>query len=87
MTTHLEIETLSNDNGKSLFRSQRVKLNGKEAITPLKALDPAKFRLNTRLNDGALDSMRCTKEWGRIAWNACKTTRTNMIVSPQRWQT
>ncbi len=64
MTTHLEIETLSNDNGKSLFRSQRVRLNGKEAITPLKALDPARFRLNTRLNDGALGLNEIYKKMG-----------------------
>lgn len=54
MTTHLEIEQLSNDNGKSLFRSQRVKINGKEAITPLKALDPTRFRNKITLNQNAL---------------------------------
>lgn len=64
MTTHLEIETLSNDNGKSLFRSQRVRLNGKEAVTPLKALDPTKFRLNTCLNDGALGLNEIYKRMG-----------------------
>ncbi len=53
MTTHLEIESLADDNGKSLFRSQRVKINGKEAITPLKALDTTKFRSNTKLNKNA----------------------------------
>lgn len=54
MTTHLEIETVSNDNNKSLFRSQRVRSNGKEAVTPLKALDPTKFRTKIRLNMDAL---------------------------------
>ena len=53
MTTHLEIDTLSDDNHKSLFRSQRIKLNGKEAVTPLKALDPAKFRFDVSLNEKA----------------------------------
>ena len=53
MTTHLEIETLSSDNNKSLFRSQRIKLNGKEAVTPLKALDPTKFRFDVSLNKRA----------------------------------
>ena len=50
MTTHLEIETLSNDNRKSLFRSQRIKINGKEAVTPLKALDPTKLSPKISLN-------------------------------------
>lgn len=50
MTTHLDVETLSDDNGKSLFRSQRIKLNGKEATTPLKALDPTKFHSDVPLN-------------------------------------
>ena len=53
MTTHLEIETLSNDNNKSLFRSQRIKLNGKEVITPLKSIDHAKIRSSISLNDTA----------------------------------
>ena len=53
MTTHLEIETLSNDNNKSLFRSQRIKLNGKEVITPLKSIDHAKIRSSISLNDAA----------------------------------
>lgn len=53
MTTHLEVETISNDNGKSLFRSQRIKLNGKEAVTPLRALDPTKFRSGVPLNRNA----------------------------------
>ena len=53
MTTHLEIESLSNDNNKSLFRSQRVRVNGKEAVTPLKALDPSKFRAKISLNTKA----------------------------------
>lgn len=53
MTTHLEIEPLSNDNGRSLFRSQRIKLDGKEAVTPLKALNPAKFRSTVPLNKKA----------------------------------
>lgn len=54
MTTHLEIEPLSNDNGKSLFRSQRIKVNGKETRTPLKALDPTMFRNKITLNQNAL---------------------------------
>ncbi len=53
MTTYLQIETLSNDNKKSLFRSQRIKLNGKKAVTPLKALDPTKFRSDVSLNKKA----------------------------------
>jgi len=53
MTTHLEVETISNDNNKSLFRSQRIKLNGKEAVTPLRALDPMKFRSDVPLNKNA----------------------------------
>ncbi len=53
MTSHLAIETLSDDNKKSLFRSQRIKLNGKEQITPLKALDPSKFRQDISLNKKA----------------------------------
>lgn len=53
MTTYLEIEPLSNDNGRSLFRSQRIKLNGKEVITPLKAVNPAKFRSTISLNNKA----------------------------------
>lgn len=53
MTTHLEIELLSNDNGKSLFRSQRVRSNGKEVTTPLKALDPNKFRTRIKINTDA----------------------------------
>jgi len=53
MTTHLEVETISNDNGKSLFRSQRIKLNGKKAVTPLKALDPTKFRSDVSLHKNA----------------------------------
>ncbi len=53
MTSHLVVETVSDDNKKSLFRSQRIKLGGKEAITPLKALDPSKFRLDVSLNKKA----------------------------------
>ena len=53
MTTHLEIEPLSNDNGKSLFRSQKIRINGKEATTPLKALNPNKFRNKIPLNPNA----------------------------------
>ena len=53
MTTHLNVETLSDDNGKSLFRSQRIKLDGKEAITPIKALDPRKFCSDVSLNENA----------------------------------
>ena len=50
MTTHLSVETISNDNGKSLFRSQRIKLNGKESTTPIKSLDPKKFHSDISLN-------------------------------------
>ena len=53
MTSHVAIETLSNDNQKSLFKSKRVKFNGKEVITPLRALDPSKFRIDTDLNKKA----------------------------------
>jgi hypothetical protein len=53
MTTHLSVETISDDNQKSLFKSKRVKLSGKEAITPLRALDPSKFRTDIALNKKA----------------------------------
>ena len=53
MTTHLEIEPLSNDNGKSLFRSLRIRTNGKEITTPVKALNPTKFRDGVSLNRDA----------------------------------
>lgn len=53
MTTHLAIETISDDNQKSLFRSQRIKLSGKEVTTPLRALDPSKFRTDVSLNKRA----------------------------------
>ncbi len=42
MSTTLEVENLSEDNKKSNFRSQRIKLNGKQATTPIKAIDGAK---------------------------------------------
>lgn len=64
MTTHLEIEPLSNDNGISLFRSQRIKINGKEAITPLKALDPNKFRNKVSLNQNAFGFNEIYKKVG-----------------------
>jgi hypothetical protein len=53
MTSHLDIETLSDDNNNSLFRSQRVKLSGKQIVTPLRALDPTKLRSDVSLNKKA----------------------------------
>lgn len=53
MTTHLDIETLSNDNNKSRYRIQRIKINGKTITTPLKALDPSKFYSNHTINEKA----------------------------------
>lgn len=49
----LEIETIADDNKKSLYRSQRLKLPGKEIITPLKSLNPSKLRLKSPLNTKA----------------------------------
>lgn len=54
MTTHVQIETVSDDNQKSLFRSQRIKLNGKEAVTPIRVIDPSKLRTDVSLNNSAL---------------------------------
>ncbi len=53
MPTHLSVETISNDNQKSLFKSKRLKLNGKEFVTPSRALDPSKFRSDIELNKKA----------------------------------
>lgn len=53
MTTHLDIETISNDNGRSLYRTQKIKINGKVITTPLRALDPSKFDSNVVLNKKA----------------------------------
>jgi hypothetical protein len=53
MTTNLDIESLSNDNNNSLFRSQRVKTQGKEIITPVKTLESSKFRSAMELNNRA----------------------------------
>lgn len=53
MTSHLTIETISDDNGKSLFRSQRIKLSGKQAVTPFRAIDPSKLRTDVSLNNSA----------------------------------
>jgi hypothetical protein len=53
VTTHLEIENISADNQKSLFRSQRIKLGGKVATTPFRSLDPSKFRSAIPLNKNA----------------------------------
>lgn len=69
MTTNLEIENISADNQKSLFRSQRIKLGGKVATTPFRSLDRSKFRSDVPLNKDAfgfnelyreLDSQRIT---------------------------
>lgn len=48
----LDIETLNQD-GESLFRSQRIRFGGKELVTPVKALNPSKFRAEARL-DGSV---------------------------------
>ena len=53
MTTHLQIENISDDNNKSLFRSQRIKTNGKELVTPIRALEPNHFRPDTAINSDA----------------------------------
>lgn len=62
MTTHLDIETVSDDNQKSLFRSQRVKLSGKSAVTPFRVLDPSKFRTDADLNRKAFGFNEIYKE-------------------------
>ena len=53
MTSHIDIQTVSDDNNKSLFWSKRLKISGKQAITPLKALEPSKFRSDVSLNKNA----------------------------------
>lgn len=50
MSSTLKVETISDDNGMSLFRSKRLSVNGRQFISPLKALDPSKFRSHTILN-------------------------------------
>ena len=62
MTTHVQIETVSDDNQKSLFRSQRIKLNGRTAVTPFRVLDPSKFRTDAVLNDKAFGFNEIYKE-------------------------
>lgn len=53
MTSHLEVENISDDNGMSLFRSQRIKVHGKVGITPFRALDPSKFRSKFPLHENS----------------------------------
>lgn len=62
MTTHLKIETVSDDNQRSLFRSQRIKAAGKSAVTPFRALDPSKFRTDIALNRNAFGFNEIYKE-------------------------
>jgi hypothetical protein len=54
MNSHLNIETISDDNQKSLFRSQRIKLSGKQIVTPLRAIDPTKLKTEVSLNKKAV---------------------------------
>lgn len=49
-----DIETLNQD-GESLFRSQRIRFGGKELVTPAKALNPSKFRAEARFGGNVLD--------------------------------
>lgn len=44
MAPDLQITSLSDDNGKSTFRSQRLRGNGREVATPARALEPARLR-------------------------------------------
>jgi hypothetical protein len=44
MVTGLQIATLSNDNGKSSFRAQELKVGHKQVRTPSRALEPARLR-------------------------------------------
>ncbi|MEM3008186.1 MAG: hypothetical protein QXI71_04435 [Candidatus Bathyarchaeia archaeon] len=69
MTTHVTIETVSDDNGKSLFRSQRIKLSGKQAVTPFRAIDPSKLRTDVSLNSSAFGFNEIYKsiDSGRLA--------------------
>jgi hypothetical protein len=62
MTTHLDIENISDDNERSLFRSQRIKLRGKVAITPFRAIDPSKIRSDISFNKNALGFNEIYKE-------------------------
>lgn len=41
------MSNLSEDNGKSIFRSQRVRVSGKELITPARALESGRVRPST----------------------------------------
>ena len=41
--TSADIEQVSNDNGRSHFRSQRVKISGRGLATPAKALEPTRL--------------------------------------------
>lgn len=50
----LDIETLNQD-GESLFRSQRIRFGGKELVTPVKALNPSKFRAEARFDGSVVD--------------------------------
>ncbi len=50
MTTLPSIDLLSEDNGKSFFRSVRVKTGGKEVATPCRALEPRRASLLPRFD-------------------------------------
>ena len=50
----LDVETVAQD-GQALFRSQRARFNGTEITTPLKALNPSKFRSDTRFDKRVSD--------------------------------
>ena len=63
MTSDAVIETLSDDNGKSLFRSQRIKVRGKEIVTPVKALDPSKFKVAIPLAENTFGLTEIYKEF------------------------
>jgi hypothetical protein len=56
MATDLQVSNISADNGKSSFRSQRIKSGGREIITPSRALEPARLEASVpiRLHDFGL---------------------------------
>jgi hypothetical protein len=50
--SELKISCLSDDNGNSSFRAQRIRLAGKEAITPCRSLEPTRLRSKVPIDLG-----------------------------------
>ncbi len=72
MASNLHIENLSDDNGKSLFRAQRIRLGGKQAVTPSRALEPARLNNSAPIALDGFSFAEVYRELDRAQIEACQ---------------